>query len=275
MTQAGALDFERLTSLVVVRWLHANHQWPIGMPLTTNRAELGLTEQDITDARQRIDQAKEQQRRTSTFVRIDGHTYSADGDLLALADAVRGGLTPALLATPADPLTLSESGVTSTADGETVGFYGSSGRSAPPPPEELKAIGLAGEVAVGEWLRHQIGIAPEESWVSGYRNLILGDGQGDDSLGYDFRIISTERTRLFEVKATVDERPEFTLGETAVRRAQNLQPDEEYTIIFVTHVLESTRRSFTPLPNPLAPGELRHYRVGGRSIRLQFELTQT
>jgi hypothetical protein len=276
MTQAGALDFERLTSRVVVRWLHANHQWPVGMPLTTNRADLGLTEQDVADARGRLDQAKDSQRRAPTYVRVDGHTFSTDGDLLALADAVRGGLTPALLATPADPLTLNESGVTLAAGGRgtSVGFYGSTQRSAPS-PDVLKAIGLAGEVAVGEWLRHQFGVAPEESWVSGYRNLILGDGQGNDSLGYDFRIISDERTRLFEVKATVDDYPEFTLGETEVRRAQNLQPDENYMIIFVTHVLDSTRRGFTPLPNPLAPGGLRHYRVAGRSIRLQFDLSQT
>jgi hypothetical protein len=83
--------------------------------------------------------------------------------------------------------------------------------------------------------------------VSGYRNLLLGDGQGDDSLGYDFRIVSSERTRLFEVKATVDDHTEFTLGETEVRRAQNLQPDEEYLIIFVAHVLDSTRRRIIPL----------------------------
>jgi hypothetical protein len=94
MTQAGVLDFERLTSSVVTRWLQTNLQWPVGMPLTTNRAELGLTDQDIVDARQRVDHAKDRQRRASTFVTLDGQTYSTDTDLVALADAVRAGITP-------------------------------------------------------------------------------------------------------------------------------------------------------------------------------------
>ena len=150
------------------------------------------------------------------------------------------------------------------------GGTGTSARTPPPPPEVLKAIGLAGEVAAGEWLRHHFGVPPENSWVSGYRDLLLGDGQGDDSLGYDFRIITGERTRLFEVKATAGDNTEFTLGETEVRRAQDLQPEEEYLIIFITHVLDSQRRRITPLPNPFASGGLSRYRFAGHSIRLQF-----
>jgi hypothetical protein len=274
MTQAGVLDFQQLTSSAVVRWLLTHHQWPPAMPPTTSRAELGLTDQDITDARQRIDRAKEGQRREPTFVNLDGHTYEAGTDLAALANAVRGGITAAQLATPADPLTPNESTDTPAKGSQSRRGHGGGTTRTAPAPEALKMIGLAGEIVAGEWLHHHYGIPPQDSWVSGYRNLELGDGQGDDGLGYDFRIISGERTRLFEVKATIDDRFEFILGETEVRRAQNLQPDEEYLIIFIVNVLDTTRRRIIPLPNPLAPGGLRRYRVAGRSIRLQFDLGQ-
>ncbi|MGN9805590.1 sacsin N-terminal ATP-binding-like domain-containing protein [Micromonospora sp. L32] len=270
MMQAGLLDFERLTAPVVTSWLHANHQWPTGMPLTTNRAELGLTDQDIAEARQRIDQDKDQQRRKPTFVLLDGRTYSAETDLVKLADAVRGSITPELLAMPAEPRALGEFHSAHAGGGRAGGARGwTAGIQSD--PEALKTIGLAGEVVAGEWLRHQFGIPPEDSWMSGYRNLLLGDGKGDDSLGYDFRIMTRERIRLFEVKATVNDHPEFTLGETEVCRAQNLGPDEEYLILFIVNVLESARRRIILLPNPLAPGGLRRYRVAGRSIRLQFD----
>ncbi len=271
MTRNGLLDFERLTTPVVARWLHNNHQWPAGMPLTTNRAELGITDEDVADARQRIENDKDQKRRATTFVKLDGQTYSTDTDILALADAVRESLTPQLLATPAQPLTLIESRSVPAIGTRSESRFGRGSYTAPR-PETLQTIGLAGEVAVGEWLRHHFGIPPEDSWVSGNRNLLLNDGKGDDSLGYDFRITRPDRTRLFEVKAATDDHTEFIVGETEVRRAQNLQPDEEYTIIFVTHVLDSTHRRIIPLPNPLAPGGLNHYQVAGRSIRLRFQL---
>jgi hypothetical protein len=143
------------------------------------------------------------------------------------------------------------------------------------PAEKLKAIGLAGEAVVGEWLRSQFGLPPEDTWVSGHRAEMLADGKGSDSLGCDFIVKTPDRTWLFEVKATTDETPEFALGESEVRRARDIGADEEYVIVFVTHVLSPEKRRIHPLPNPLGPGGLQYYRVAGRALRLQFELRET
>ena len=114
--------------------------------------------------------------------------------------------------------------------------------------------------------------SPEDTWVSGYRTEIIGDGKGNDSLGYDFIIETSERTLLFEVKATTEGIPEFSLGESEVRRASDLGPGEEYVIVFVTHVLSPEKTRIYPLLNPLAPGGLKSYRVAGSSLRLRFVL---
>jgi hypothetical protein len=68
MIAEGLLDFGRLTAAEIIGWLHDNGQWPDGMRLTTSRADLGLTEQDLEDARSRLDQGREQQRRKAAYV---------------------------------------------------------------------------------------------------------------------------------------------------------------------------------------------------------------
>ncbi len=94
---------------------------------------------------------------------------------------------------------------------------------------ELKeAIGLAGEVAVGRWLESWYGVAPEESWASGYRNKVIGDGRGDDGLGFDFRVVTAEDIIYFEVKSTTGADTEIRLGESQVRRAQSLAAGEDF-----------------------------------------------
>ena len=116
---------------------------------------------------------------------------------------------------------------------------------------------------------------PEDTWVSGYRAEILADGKGSDSLGYDFIVKTTDRTWLFEVKSTTEETPEFALGESEYRRAREVSADEEYVVVFVTHVLSPEGRRIHPLPNPLGPSGLQYYRVAGRALRLQFDLRET
>jgi hypothetical protein len=271
MTQAGVLDFGPVTSSAVASWLKASGQWPADMPPTTSLAELGLTIQDISEASQRLRDAKRHQDRAAVTVSLDSRSYPADTGLIDLADAVRDSITPQQLTVLCEPPALLHP--TDMHSGDLARSARTTGTWTPiQPPAVLTAIGLAGEVAAGEWLRHHFGVPPEDSWASGYRDLLIGDGRGDDRLGYDFRVITTERTRLFEVKATTTSITEFTLGETEVLRAQDLRPDEEYLILFITHVLDSQRRRIISLPNPFAPEGLGRYRFAGHSVRLQFEL---
>jgi hypothetical protein len=277
MIAQGLLDFGRLTAADIIRWLHHNGQWPDDMPMTTHRADLGLTEQDLEGARSRLEQGREARRRKAIYVQYGDHTYSEESsDLQALVDAARENVPVVVLATSAEPIALS--GLPADdGDNRARPRSGSGGMTwtSRTSAEKLKAIGLAGEAVVGEWLRSQFGLPPEDTWVSGYRTEMLADGKGSDSLGYDFIVKTAKRTWLFEVKATTEEAPEFALGESEVRRARDLSSDEEYIIAFVTHVLSPEKRRIHPLPNPLGPGGLQYYRVAGRALRLQFELPET
>jgi hypothetical protein len=277
MIEEGLLDFGRPTATDIIGWLQRNGQWPDGMKITTSRADLGLTDQDIESARSRLQRGSEQARRQATYVQYGNRTYSEEpADLQALADAARENVPAAVLATPAEPLKLAT--ITGGPAGSRARPGATSGgayRKTGPPAEKLKAIGLAGEAVVGEWLRSRFGLPPEDTWVSGYRAEVLCDGKGNDGLGYDFIVKEPDRTWLLEVKATTEETAELTLGESEVRRAQDAGADEEYVIVFVTQVLSPEQRRIYPLPNPLRPGGLQHYQVAGRALRLHFELPQT
>lgn len=273
MIAAGHLDFGRLGSEDVLGWLATHSQWPHGMPLTTRRADLGLSEGDVAASKVRVEADREQRRRATTYVRYGDRTYSdEESDLRALVDAVRDEVPPDVLKTPTEPLSLtglpSAAGRPRGPDGDGVGSW----HTHNVPPEKTRVIGLAGEVLVGEWLRSQFGVPPEDTWVSGYRAEVLADGKGNDTLGYDFRVVTADRTWLFEVKSTTGDKAEFAFGESEVSRAGELADDEVYVIVFVTHVLDPARRRLYPLPNPLAPGGLRHYGVPGRALRLKFNL---
>ncbi|MET7427200.1 DUF3883 domain-containing protein [Dactylosporangium sp. NPDC005555] len=274
MTQAGQFDFAQTSSDAVITWLHSNGQWPAGMPLSLHRAELGLTEAHTTEVRQRLDVEEDERRRAASNVTFGGKMYAdRELDLAGLADAVRDSVRPELLDTPTEPAILSEQQPeaekgSSRASG---GWWG--GASVGVDPGKTRLIGLTGEIVAAEWLYRQYGVPREESWVSGYRNDILADGKGNDTLGFDFRIVTNERTYLFEVKATTGQVPQFNLGETEVRQAQDLSADEIYTILFVTDVLEPSRCRIIPLPNPFGPAGFKRYRVVGSAMRLAFTMT--
>ncbi|AJT63900.1 hypothetical protein T261_2216 [Streptomyces lydicus] len=73
-------------------------------------------------------------------------------------------------------------------------------------------------------------------------------------MGYDFRVHKDGRTYLFEVKSSEGSSGEIVLGESEVARASHLAPHETYIIVYVSGVMDATRRRVTPLPNPSARG---------------------
>lgn len=271
ITAAGLMDFGRVTPERVLLWLRDNGHWPDGMAATTVRAEHGISEADMTAARERLTRARDDARRRTTYVDFGGRTFSEDpDDLRALAQAVKEQAAGEHLDLPIDPVALVELAVADAAPDRTRG-RGKGFRAGGPPPEKANAIGLAGEIYVGEWLRQTFGLPPEDTWVSGYRNEILGDGKGSDSFGYDFEAVTPTGTLLIEVKATTGPDAQFSLQESEVRRAQALEPDETYIVVMVNYALDPARRTATPLPNPLGRAGLTHFRVLGSALRLQFQ----
>jgi hypothetical protein len=268
------MDFKRLTAEDVLAWLQAHDQWPEGMPATTSRAALGLSNSDLEAARSRLAQDEELRRRRSTYIEYGGKTYTEDlADLRELADTMRDELRANPVDGSTEPLALAELDI-SGGDPPRRRRSKRGRRRSSPPQEKTTAIGLAGEVVVGEWIRQTFGVPPEDSWQSGYRLELLGDGIGSDDLGYDFIVVTDERTLLFEVKASTGDAYEFTLGESEVRCAQSLEPDEEYAVLFVPHVFEPSLRRIVTLPNPFQHGGLRRYRLAGSAMRLQFQLAK-
>ncbi|WP_369165239.1 DUF3883 domain-containing protein [Streptomyces sp. AFD10] len=133
------------------------------------------------------------------------------------------------------------------------------------------AVGLAGEAAVAAWLHEQFGVEPQDSWKSGLRVHGLAGGQpGDDRLGYDFLIHDGDATYLYEVKASTGNSGEIVLGESEVRRASRLKPDETYFIVYVSHVLDRDLRAIAVLPNPFGAPDLAGYELVSTQLRLRF-----
>jgi hypothetical protein len=137
--------------------------------------------------------------------------------------------------------------------------------------EQRTGVGLIGEVIARAWLeRHYANV----EWVSGYRNIVLGDDAGSDSRGYDFVVQrGGNRRSYYEVKALVSEAPEiaeFELGETEVVAAQRHR--DTYRILLVCGVLDSNSRRILELPNPLGARGSGRYTLLGRGLRYRCAL---
>ena len=277
----GLLDFEIPTARDLVNWLSGHGHWPVGMPVTHRRADLELTGQRPPIPTQRPGPASNSGIGNATAAPPSGVVLNGTplptrrDDLRELALKVAADLTDEQLATPALELaTLAEprSARTRTSAGQR--SSGSAGyRAAPPDQAKNTSVGLAGEAAVARWLEWQFGAPPEVTWKSSLRSHVLA-GEGDDSLGYDFRVYDDGRTYLFEVKASEGSSGEIILGESEVARASNLAPHETYIIVYVSDVMDATRRRITPLPNPFSAPALAGYELVSTRLRLRFDLTE-
>ncbi|WP_306324581.1 protein NO VEIN domain-containing protein [Streptomyces venezuelae] len=302
----GLLDFEPLTSPVLVRWLAAHGYWPEEMPATDRRGELGLDAAGVQLPGQRPGDAAGsgsdagvglgaglqlgagagggagtwtggggRSAGAGSSVLLNGTSLPTRPDeLRALARAVAADLTAEQLATPAHPVggmspVMARTRRSSGATGGGAGGY----RASPPDQDKSIAVGLAGETVVGAWLREQFGVPEETSWKSSLRSHVIAGGPGDDRLGYDFRIHDGERTYLYEVKASVGSSGEITLGDSEVERASHLSPEETYIIVYVSDVLSRERRRITPLPNPFGAPGLAGYELLSTRMRLRFTLS--
>ena len=272
LTSSGRLDFGAPTPDEVLASLHSDGAWPDAMPLATGLTTLGLSQTDVAMARERLRIQETEEKAAKDEVHFAGEGFTGgDDELMRLYELVRSlPLGDLLEADPAPADLPYQAG-------------GDPGRAAPPgrgggagvagaSQEKTKNVGLIGEVLVGRWLERHFGQSVTETWQSSYRTLVLGDGKGSDSLGYDFRVATPEKTLLIEVKASLANDTQFQLGESEVRRAQDLRPGEEYRIVFVPFAGEPARARLIPLPNPFAAGGLQRYRVLGRALRLQFAL---
>lgn len=269
---SGFLDFSERTSEDIVGWLHEHGFWPDGMPRTLSQKNLGITLEDLKRARDRKRQEAEAEKRRRSAIEYDGQTFTGEpDDLLRLDGAIAARVTGAPLGTDPTLALLNELPPRIVRDRAAWDKHKKRIRATSPPPEKIQNIGLAGELFAGHWIASNFGLPREVTWCSGYRNDILGDGLGDDSLGYDFCVLQETLTYLIEVKASTGNDTAFSLPESEIKRALALEPHERYTILFVANVLIDDRRDFFWLPNPLGP-EARLFRVDGRQMQFRFDV---
>lgn len=266
---SGFLDFAERTSEELVGWLHARGYWPDDMPRTLSQKYLGITQDDIKQARERRRAAAEDEKRRKSAIEYGGDTFTGElDDLLRLDEAIASRVSVASLGTSPTLAALNELPERSVKDRSKPS---KPIRASSPPPEKIQNIGLAGELFAAHWIEANFGLPREETWCSGYRNDILGGVLGDDSLGYDFCVPMGEVTYLIEVKASTGDDTIFSLSEVEITRALALEPHEQYMVLFVANVLNDELRTFTWLPNPLG-SQARLFRREGRQMKFRFDL---
>lgn len=272
---SGQLDFEPLTAERALALLVHGGRWPSEMAPSLDPNEIGIEASDLDEVRETREDEERLRRDAARQISIDGETVSAEQhNYAAIVDAVRHGITPELLAIPPEVADLPaippggrRGGGTGTGPGVTAA------RRRRLSDVQVGAVGLAGEVVALEWLKANYEDATDASWRSGYRNLVLGGNEGDDSLGYDFEVLQRRRRLLFEVKTSVSDVCEFDLTDAEIRAAQRIRRSDRYYILYVTHVLTGDERRIHLLPNPLGTEGLGRYRTVGSGLRLRFTLS--
>lgn len=267
------LDFELLDHARVISWLRAKGHWPHGMPDTTDRNELGLTQADVERREHGIALQKSVHDLGRRSIQINNKPMLAEPQNYAsIAELVASTVTNRFLASSRSMAKLADikGGGGGKGGGGWGGGYGGSRLS----EQQRAAIGLVGEVLAFQWLKYHYGNdVNDDSWKSRYRNYVLGGTAGSDSLGYDFEVIRKHDTLMFEVKASSSERAEIELGETEVERAQQNHRNNRYRIIYIANVLDQ-ERYIRVLPNPLSDKGRVFFRLAGTGLRYQFKITE-
>ncbi|WP_127430589.1 sacsin N-terminal ATP-binding-like domain-containing protein [Rhizobium anhuiense] len=280
LDEAGLLDFEKLDSARLPKLYARVAAWPAGMPLSINLTQLGLTPDDLQrdaiearEAKRKVEVA----RRTIPFAGEDLDAGAGDFvrrfEALAAAEIEKGD--DWLTRSRAPRLRVQEQRVPGTPGrGGTGGGGGQSWRTQP--PEAVKtAMGIASEWLAREYLRRR---HPREMsdacWVSSNRISFCTGSAGDDSLGYDFRVVTERNEWLYEVKSAMDAGGEFelTARELEVAGSASLERKRRYRILYVPFVFDPAQWRVLPLSNPAAPITRDRFQVvRGGSVRYRFE----
>ena len=273
LDEAGAFDCRAWTDTELLRWFGRLAVWPQGMPLSTDRTELGVAQTEVEAQAQRAREDREQMDRQARSVQLNGEFRDPETvDWLKLSDEVSSGLSRAVLNRPIGTF----ADLIPTADLPKRGGGGGGGGGGAfvgVPQAKKDMIGLLGELTVYHWLKaRQPGHDIDACWVSSNSEQFTGR-KGCDGLGYDFRIAFNKQTWFIEVKASTEDPCRFELGETEVRRARDVarsRSAERYVVAYVANVGSTKATTIDILPNPLGPDADGVLNIAGDSIRFNF-----
>lgn len=274
LDRSGMLDFEPVSEENLPPLVRDAGGWPDGMQPSLAPEAHGLTVADLeAQASQAArDQWRRQEERTS--IRLDGRLITAtDAGLTEIAERVLESSAATVARSPnAEP----DMKPVSARRGRKRKPTGGGGGSGVGPRERLTdaqrtAIGLVGETAAFQWLRHHFSATPD-AWVSTNRRFVFSDHPGDDGLGYDFQVPRGRALHFFEVKATQGERYEIELSEGELEVARQNARTNRYHILFVPNALDAETRRVVLLPNPLHQAARDVYAWVGVGMRYRFDL---
>lgn len=275
----GLLDFAVLDADDLPALYERVAAWPPGMLHSTDLTALDLEQDDLDYEEREAREAKrkaEAARRTIKFAGKDLDTGDADFSHLfeALADSAIAGDEGWFARSRAPKLLPQEQREPGGGGKGKGGGSGQSWQNQPPEPIR-KAMGIASEWLAREYLRRR---HPKEMsdacWVSSNRAAFCSGDEGDDGLGYDFRVVTARNEWLYEVKSALDAGGEFELSarELEVAGSASLERKRRYRILYVPFVFEPAQWRVLALSNPAAPAMRNRFRlVRTGSVRYRFE----
>jgi hypothetical protein len=275
------LDFARIDEGAEIDFLDRAGLWPGGMPHTVEPKALGLDPDDLDgalDRKRALQERKEAEKRTISFADtpLDTRKENFARSLVVLADAQMSDGGWLTRSRRRFSLTEQASRKAREAGG---GAKGAGRRRALRVSEEVRsAMGFAGEYLASRFLREKHKERYDDrSWVSENRGRLEVDWEGDDSLGYDFRVQTADVEWRYEVKSNLDEAFEFEFSQNEMRVAAECSSDgtRKYRILYVPFVFDPSRWRVMQLPNPLsAEGRGLFKEVGSGATRLKFDIAR-
>ncbi|MFL6846315.1 MAG: sacsin N-terminal ATP-binding-like domain-containing protein [Allosphingosinicella sp.] len=276
--QGGLLDFATVESGKEIATLVRANCWPKDMPHTVDPSALGLDPDDLHGEKRREQDRRQQaeiDRRTIKFadVPLDTRAKEFAQRLTELADAkmTDGGW----LTRSRRKFSLVEQLQSDPRRGGPGGKGGKRRRLERVTDDVKSAMGFASEYLAHRFLQHKHRDRySDRCWVSENRSLLEIDWEGDDKLGFDFRVQTVEVDWRYEVKSNLDDAFEFEFTQNEMRIAAECAADttRRYRILYVPFVFDPTRWRVMELPNPMsAKGRSFFKALGTGATRLKFE----
>ena len=278
LDQAGLLDFEVIAPDALPALLRVAGWWPADMPPTETLSELGLTADDLKHEEREARELRlraEVARRSIPFAGRSLDTGSPEF-ILAFENLAEAAIAESddwfSRSRVARLLQQEEAG--KPRPGSSGGGGGGNWRNQPSDSTRT-AMGMASEWLVWKLLfrRHPKEMS-DECWVSSNREKFCTGPVGNDSLGYDFQVVTARYEYFYEVKSALDAGGEFELTARELEVAGSAREDRKrrYRILYVPFVFDPTRWMVITLPNPAGTKTRDQFRiVRSGSVRYRFE----
>jgi hypothetical protein len=278
LDQEGLLDFEVVTQGALPAMLRRIGWWPVNMPITDVLNDLSLTAEDLMHEEQETRELRLKAEVTRRSVPFAGRSLDTGSpefvlEFENLADAAIAQSDEWFTRSRAARL-LQQDQAGKSRSGLSGGGGGGSWRNQP--SDAIRTVmGMASEWLVWKLLfrRHPREMS-DECWVSSNREKFCTGAAGDDSLGYDFRVVNARHEYLYEVKSALDAGGEFELTARELEVAGSAREDRKrrYRILYVPFVFDPTRWLVMTLPNPAGTKTRDQFRVvRSGSVRYRFE----